>query len=982
MLPAEITKLSGSDFDVDKLYIMLPEFQVKKNYDMKRAWDDFYTDPDNADIQDQIDRNANIALEDYRKQHPEDSDIDLDDYLEWVASKGIKKYQFADKVENKGITVAQERFSKWFKARKNDYFENYKIEKLKYDYNKPAYQQKPFRDDGGRARRNNALIDMMWGILTSPDTASKILNPGDFNKQKMADRVVTILDSMTEKELTDAGYTRDSLLKASYDISNLDKLDKLAKRAKRKLDPLSPRTQVIIHQQNMTGGSMIGIYANHNANHALMQHTELAVSEKYGSFKFAGIRRTSLHNMTNERLEYISRNTANFLAASVDNVKDNTLHATNQNTFTGDASMLLSRLGYNPTEIAILMRQPIVMEITRKYFRESREGKSKNSIIKEVLESTARWANMYDNLSWANVKEESFNLDVLMKDIQLYKSVDTMSEKDKQNFYRRQVAVGLLFQRVMKTADSLSGLVAATRADTQGGGAGPTIADSMINMQKINDFLKKASSEEFPLVGTDVIKNDIKYNGDTDTLRNDLLNSRLPFLQAFYTLGVQETSRMLSPYFPHFTKPFMEVLEGRKGDEGAEFEGLRDITKTGKLDVKTINSIYNDLLAYIMSKTEFFGSGRNEKGKVVSATEKRRDFINHFPAYFKKLVNNPDNKDIADLEFIQRLKTVLSSDKNPVSVLVFKNVGRLSPTLRERYMRDWASLLYMRNPKAQELALNLFLYSYYRNGFAFGPSTFIHLAPTAIRDAIDGYLPTLRGLLNAEDDYRDFIEQYVFNHLDNRNLVPEIPNTATIKFTDSKGKVLDDVIFYIHDSSSAGNMAAVKKELKDENGKTIYEFCRFIGKRIGNKWYYYMRVFDSNEPLDDNKAHYTRIEPLGYKNSFIEYEYGKKAWEVESVIDRNKKNYDPTTVYAARSGSENDIEDSLNAVPNYSKSLRWSEKDIRSAAFAAKYGESPEAESAPDSFDTIAPNTDFRDADDQKICGGDPFAGSPIIAIY
>ena len=28
MLPAEITTLSGSDFDVDKLYIMLPEFKV------------------------------------------------------------------------------------------------------------------------------------------------------------------------------------------------------------------------------------------------------------------------------------------------------------------------------------------------------------------------------------------------------------------------------------------------------------------------------------------------------------------------------------------------------------------------------------------------------------------------------------------------------------------------------------------------------------------------------------------------------------------------------------------------------------------------------------------------------------------------------------------------------------------------------------------------------------------------------------------
>ena len=56
---------------------------------------------------------------------------------------------------------------------------------------------------------------------------------------------------------------------------DLDTLDKLAERTKVKMDPLSPRTQVILHQQNMTGAKLIGIYVNHNANHALMQHTAL-----------------------------------------------------------------------------------------------------------------------------------------------------------------------------------------------------------------------------------------------------------------------------------------------------------------------------------------------------------------------------------------------------------------------------------------------------------------------------------------------------------------------------------------------------------------------------------------------------------------------------------------------------------------------------------------------------------------------------------
>ena len=44
MLPAEITTIAGSDFDVDKLYILLPEFSARKVYNLKSAWDDFYQD--------------------------------------------------------------------------------------------------------------------------------------------------------------------------------------------------------------------------------------------------------------------------------------------------------------------------------------------------------------------------------------------------------------------------------------------------------------------------------------------------------------------------------------------------------------------------------------------------------------------------------------------------------------------------------------------------------------------------------------------------------------------------------------------------------------------------------------------------------------------------------------------------------------------------------------------------------------------------
>lgn len=968
MLPAEITTLSGSDFDVDKMYIMLPEFRILDRYRIKDAWDDFYTDPANADIVEEIDRNIGIAFEDYQRKHPED-ELDIDDYIEFVQDQGVRKYQFSE--------TARDRFKEWFKSRRKQYsLGKGKIVKVKYDFNKSP-------QENSLEARNNLLIDMMYGVLTNADTASKILNPGGFDYQKKSARIMTILNDSYESDLGTAlqavgvelnktiqkggkSYPK-SIASYLFDL-DLNTLDKLAEKTKVKMDPLSPRTQVVLHQQNMTGAKLIGIYANHNANHALMQHTQLALDEENGSFVLNGKRLTSLHDIMNGDKEFISKNNAGFLAASVDNVKDPVLAALNQNTFTADASMLLSRLGYNPIEIGLLMMQPIVQEITQTYFRESREGKGKDTIIDEVLGKYKDKAALNNDLTYDNYKNNSFYIEELADNIMLAKEAVTdrsqTSDFRKIEFYQKQVAVGYLFKRIMNSADALGQLVQATRSDTQGGAAGPTIADTELKMQKVKDLLDQIeTNDKFPLKNADVILDGLlSDNPDTDTLRERLLSAPLPFLQAFYTLGLQKTEEMLGSYFPQFTESFRTVIDD-----------LRDMTKTGKLNVKTMNSIYNDLLAYIMSKNGFFGSELivnpdSEVGDIiVTSSDKRKDFINNFPEYFKKVVT--DNEDIADLEFIKRLKVIRANDNNPVDTVVFKNVGQLSPTLRERYMRDWASLLYMNNPEAQKLALNLFRYSYYRNGFAFGPSTFIHLAPVAVRNAIPEYISTLRTLLSSSDDYSQFVDQYVYNHLDNRKLVPEIPDTASVKFIGEDNEVKDEVTFVIDDNATFGDKKVIKKRIDTPDGPA-YDFFKYIGKRIRGGYVYYKLASLGTEQT--NVATYERIEPLGFKNSFIEYEYGKDVEEMETVIDKNRKDYDPYADTLSRFDL-GDAEIDYDSMPDYQDMPQeyWdSIPEVDTDAFQQVYG-TPLDTSAPkaDDVTAIQPNTEYKDENGDSICG-------------
>lgn len=975
MLPAEITTLSGSDFDVDKLYIMLPEFNIKKLYNIKGAWDDFYLN--NPDIVDEIDRNLGEALTQFIKEQTEDWDeaADLDDiadfteeFNEWLKKEDVKRYQFSE--------TAQKKFSEWFKTNKKNYFIGKKIEKVKYDFNKSP-------QENSLKARNNLLIDMMYGVLTNADTASKILNPGGFDYQKKSARIMTILNDSYESDLAqalkDVGVELNKTIQkgvksypksiASYLFDlDLDTLDKLAEKTKVKMDPLSPRTQVMLHQQNMTGAKLIGIYANHNANHALMQHTQLALDEENGSFVLNGKRLTSLHDIMNGDKEFISKNNAGFLAASVDNVKDPVLAALNQNTFTADASMLLSRLGYNPIEIGLLMMQPIVQEITQTYFRESREGKGKDTIIDEVLDKYKEKAALNYDLTYDNYKNNNFYIEELADNIMLAKEAVTdrsqTSDFRKIEFYQKQVAVGYLFKRIMNSADALGQLVQATRSDTQGGAAGPTIADTELKMQKVKDLLDQIeNNDKFPLKNANVILDDLLSDSpDTDTLRERLLSAPLPFLQAFYTLGLQKTEEMLGSYFPQYTESFRAVIND-----------LRDMTKTGKLNVKTMNSIYNDLLAYIMSKNGFFGSELivnpdSEVGDIiVTSSDKRKDFINNFPEYFKRVVT--DNEDIADLEFIKRLKVIRANDNNPVDTVVFKNVGQLSPTLRERYMRDWASLLYMSNPEAQKLALNLFRYSYYRNGFAFGPSTFIHLAPVAVRNAIPEYISTLRTLLSSSDDYSQFVDQYVYNHLDNRKLVPEIPDTASVQFIGEDNEVKDEITFVIDDNATFGDKKVIKKRIDTPDGPA-YDFFKYIGRRIRGSYVYYKLSSVGTEQT--NVATYERIEPLGFRNSFIEYEYGKDVEEMETVIDKNRKDYDPYADTLSRFDL-GDTEIDYDSMPDYQNMPQeyWdSIPQVDTDAFQQVYG-TPLDTSAPKTDDVTAlqPNTEYRDENGDNICG-------------
>ena len=249
--------------------------------------------------------------------------------------------------------------------------------------------------------------------------------------------------------------------------------------------------------------------------------------------------------------------------------------------------------------------------------------------------------------------------------------------------------------------------------------------------------------------------------------------------------------------------------------------------------------------------------------------------------------------------------------------------------MKENFSRDWANLLYMNNPSANRLALDLFRYGYFRGGFGFSPSSYMHLAPVVLIENIPGYIEAERGILGSEDDYSAFVTQFVRNHLSNKLLVPQTLE-GNIKFTDNKGEFLNTVPLNTRDKITGDDMGMVKEIIRDKN-KVRYIFMDFISKEnsSGDIAYY---------KLSGDGTSYDRIQPLGADGMFPEYSYGingevmsSTVSEIADLLDLNNSEYQEDMDdrnYNPLSQPEETYEEVLQTENNRSEIMRYEPVEV------------------------------------------------------
>lgn len=715
-VPPQGTTIAGFDFDIDKLYFMRNEYQQRQltSEEVKNIWSEFYdTYP-----------NLKAVLQEAREEDTESLDR-LYKYWEKAGLPYSYQAAFNQFVADRGYVKFEE-----------------------YDFSKTPLENT-------KAARNNMLIHLVQQRLSDVETFKDRYTPGGFANASKAARVMReLMFGKAEVNHQDKTVNLSSINKAIDEGSLTD--------PEPNYDPSDPMTIVTYNQQNNVAGKLIGIFANQNTNHAFASLMEQFSLKK--PITFAGKSYSDL--LHNDEID-TSLNVAEFLAASVDAVKDPVLNYLNLNTITADAGAMLARLGFTTEDIGLLFNQPIIKDICEYSFN---NGMSDiNSVIDNVLDNYEVDGELKKAIPDEDLSRERLAYNIVQ-------AANTSKEElmKSDEFVEKQIIVADLFREILEASNDVSQFVRNTKF-TASNAVGSTFGDAYAQQMKVAAYVKSFTKADALKVEMKVAQGiNAPMNNEVGTLSmNDqeymesLLENPFAYEQAMYDMN-RKAEKIINKFYPYNTKAYKEAREG-----------IAAFTRSGLLDAETINSIHSDLMVFMLSQQEnsLFNSNMpiNAAGEEVTA---REYFTEIFPeGLFNILEVNPTMKSMPIFQYMQ----FVTDEKTGKVSMNIQDIGGLAPYQKDEIKESWGDLL--RNEQTAELAQSLFLYNYYKLGFTYSPMAFMNLAPTEVKLAVqvgydyNGNPKSYVDFLNDVQKSRigvnnqEFAKQYLLNHLDNNRLV-------------------------------------------------------------------------------------------------------------------------------------------------------------------------------------------------------------------
>ena len=742
-----------------------------------------------------------------------------------------------------------------------------------------SFEKSPL--ENSRTAINNMLIDLIQQRLMDEETLVRRTTPGGFVKASEAARIM--------RELL-FGDIDDAIINGKVDLNILGKryYDKSFEDPEPNYDPSDPMTIITYNQQNQVASKLIGIFANQNTNHAFA--SLMKTFKLFAPIEFAGHSYNDFLHAP-EGID-VDTNVAEFLAASVDAVKDPVLNFLNFNTITADAGAMLARLGYTTTEIGLLFNQPIIREVCEYSFN---EGVDLSAAIRDVVN---KYRKNGINISFDNItlNPNDFTTDKLVNNIVTErKSNDNGgSSMDNNNFATEQIKVLKLFSVISSTANEVSNFITSTKF-TASNAVGSTFGHFYAQQMKVQNYLNSLGSQDskINMEVADRIYTPVNNSHRLTTLSNEeyldaIIDNPFAYEQAMFDSN-RKALKLMSRYFPYEKAPYVNARTK-----------LASLTRSSTLDEDTINSIHRDMLVYLLSVQE-----RSEfNGDLLKNTNYGEIPIReYYTKYFAKdlLSELSTNSELKDSAIFKYIIPVVDEDTEEVNITI-QGIGGLPSNVKEEIIDSWADL--SKDPKTRRIAIDLFMYNFYKLGFDFSHLSFMNLAPTELKQIIqvprnDGssrsYVEFLRELVDPEHENFNintdiFVNQYLRNHLDNKKFGVEIKKGSIKDYVKSlaikNGNPESNITIDITSEDIIKNNYSstfILRETENDNKETLRTFTPVIKLKLDYGEVYY--VAEDFNPTTSTTMKYRKVEKLGTKGISVQY-YGDEA---ESLYTKSQE---------------------------------------------------------------------------------------------
>lgn len=683
------------------------------------------------------------------------------------------------------------------------------------------------------------------------------------------------------------------------------------------LSPASISTAIAQQDRNNAGKNMISIFAVANALHAIIEHlnnsekgTDFSLKQQY-AFTINGHSNLSLTGMKARDGMLISKYIGAALGSAADNAKEPLLYYLNINQNTANAAALLLHLGYTIEDVGMFLNIPAVREYS--------------------ITNT-------DPAYVGGFSQDSRTLPGNISDMAAVIKEGITNSTSKETLQYNATALGLFKFLQKEAGKDLFELGQLARGDSGSSAPHGALENNIARVLKYRKYQTRKSTPYY----FDGWENMFSTSTDFNTAVKD---SDIPIAQAFISYGSFGSYELLSRLYPGLNADDFETI----------MLDCLDKYYGGYITPKNVKELLYSLYSFMQSSAASFRKeGMNVEDSrywYLSDKENEDNFLNNA----KKLLNSYPS--LNEYSIVRHLIFGNSDEDSPFIDLKFD--GHLTKDVRDLFSREWAQMFYSSDPKVREFAQDLYVYSFYRNGLQFTNGSFAHLAPIEARTELPGYVDELRliqdrSVVNSNISGINFEYQFLRNHLNDDNVCWTIRRGLT-PYLDKDGNAVQS--FYTTESSKSADY--------------MYDLATKKGC---------FKAFHNGQPIfyiavdnQDGTIQWVKTTPLGWGYKSSEYNNEIDAFDLVSVYDQNRVR---NNLYGKRKNAPavRLRNDSISELESAMNDIGMDELDyqIRSYSYnnASKANAIPAQSSQESSGNTLSPNREWKDANDNPMCFG------------